>query len=257
MKFKADLISNHEPSEQHFPFSGALMIFHHHHHQKQKRSLFFFLRLSFLLAALCSLLACAPSLYSVNLKYDPPKGAIPAMGTGQKFIITVATFHDARPGSDDLRIGRVITQTGNLSTVIPKNMKPAVAVSTMTKEMLVASGYQVSVARPSWDLQEDAIKKDWGQIVVGGSIEEFEIVCRDNIVVKKYDSRVKLNFVFADAQHKRIIYRTTTASENSLEHVQFSEEMLGKQISEALSDAIAQAFAGNTRQKITEALKQP
>jgi hypothetical protein len=199
---------------------------------------------------------CAPTLYSVDVKYLASATTLPTAASGQKFVVTVAAFNDIRPGGEDLLIGRVTTAMGGLASVIPKNMKPSDAVSTIVKDVLVKSGYQVSVTMPAWNLQESAIQKEWGKILIGGNIDELEIICENDIPIKTYDARVKLTVVVADAQTGKIIYRVSTASKNSLEHIYFSEEMLGQQISSAITEAVEKAFEGNVvKEKIKGALK--
>jgi hypothetical protein len=199
---------------------------------------------------------CAPTLYSVNLKYMTSATVPPAAAGGQKFIMTVAAFNDARPGGEDLLIGRVTTALGGLTSVIPKNMKPSAAVSTIVKDILVKSGYQVSVAMPAWNLHESNIRKEWGKLLIGGNINDLEIICQNDIPIKAYDSRVRVTMVIADIQTGKIIHQVTTASNNSLEHVYFSEEMLGQQISSAITEAVEKAFEGDTlKEKIQNALK--
>jgi hypothetical protein len=215
------------------------------------------IKLAGVILILSGLAACAPSLYSVQLKYEPSTAVAAAADSNQKFIFTVATFNDSRAGGEDLRIGRVTTTTGGLSTVIPQNLKPVAAVSTIVKDILIKSGYQVSLAMPAWNLEEDTIQKEWGKIVVGGAIEDLDITCQNNIPIKTYDSRAKLRLVFADIQSGKVFYRVTTQSTNALEHIYFSEEMLGRQISTTLSEASEKAFEGNNlKEKIREVLKQ-
>lgn len=199
---------------------------------------------------------CAPTIYSVDLKYMASDTALPTASSGQKFIMTVAAFNDARPGGEDLLIGRVTTALGGSTSVIPKYMNPSASVSTIVKNVLVKSGYQVSVAMPAWTLRESAIQKDWGKFVVGGSIDELEVVCQNDIPIKTYDSRVKVTIVIADVQTGKIIHQVSAAGRNSLEHVYFSEEMLGQQISSAITEAVVKAFEGEALKKgILNALK--
>ena len=113
--------------------------------------------ISFLL--LFFVVGCAPTLYSVDVKYLTSATTLPTAASGQKFVVTVATFNDIRPGGKDLLIGRVTTAMGGLTSVIPKNMNPPDAVSTIVKDVLVKSGYQVSVTMPAWNLQASAIHK--------------------------------------------------------------------------------------------------
>jgi hypothetical protein len=199
---------------------------------------------------------CVRALYSVDLKHMTSTTAPPAAAGGQKFIMTVATFNDARPGGKDLLIGRVTTALGGYTPVIPKNMKPSAAVSTIVKDVLVKSGYQVSVTMPAWNLQENDIRQEWGKLLIGGSIDELEVVCQNDIPIKTYDSRVRVTMVIANVQTGKIIHQVSTASNNSLEHVYFSEEMLGQQISSAITEAVVKAFEGNAlKEKIQNALK--
>ena len=109
---------------------------------------------------------------------------------------------------------------------------------------------------PEWNLKEEAIKKEWGQIVVGGNIDALEITCQKDVPVIAYHSRGKLSFVFADVQNGKIFYRVTTESTSTLEHVYFSEAMLAQQINSTLSEAAEKAFEGNIlKEKIREVLK--
>jgi len=202
------------------------------------------------------LFACSSSLYSVNVKYEPSTIVIPVADSGRKMIVTVARFNDVRPGGKDLKIGNVTTALGGLSTVLPKNLKPEEAVSAITKDILVKSKYRVSVALPEWNLQEEDINKEWGQIVIGGNIDALEITCQKDVPVIAYHTRAKLSFVFADVQNGKIFYRVTTESTNTLEHIYFSESMLAQQISSTLSEAAEKAFEGSIlKEKIREVLK--
>jgi hypothetical protein len=92
---------------------------------------------------------------------------------------------------------------------------------------------------------------------VGGNIEALEITCENDIPIKTYQARAKLSFIFADVQNGKVFYRVTTESTNTLEHIYFSEEMLGQQISATLSEAAEKAFEGNRlKEKIREFLIQ-
>lgn len=203
-----------------------------------------------------SITACTPALYSVDLKHTASAVALPAGAGGQKFITTVATFNDARPDGNDLLIGRVITSLGGLTPVIPKNMKPTAAVATIVKDILVKSGYQVSVAMPPWNLQERNIRREWGRLLIGGSIDELEVVCQDDIPIKTYDTRAKVTIIVADVERGKIIHRVSTSSVNSLEHIYFSEKMLGRQISSAIEEAVVKALESPAlKEKIHDVLR--
>ncbi len=196
--------------------------------------------------ALCLLLlaGCSPALYSVDMKYVPSRVMPRAEGTGEIITVTVAAFEDRRKIDDKTVIGWVIKSDGERIPVLPKFVKPTVAVTSPLKDFLARAGYRISPENPVWDLKEGSIRKEWGSILIGGSIDELEVICRDSLTVKKYSAKVKITVVFADAQKGKIFYTVTSGSDVSLEHVLFSEERIEEQINAALSDAIEKIFEG-------------
>ncbi|MFB3926542.1 MAG: hypothetical protein ACE14T_10860 [Syntrophales bacterium] len=204
-------------------------------------------------ASFCLLLlviSCAPSLYSIDLKYEP-SAHTRAESAETKETVSVASFVDARRTADPLMIGKVVILDGREIPVFPKHEKPSDAVASSLREFLFKSGYTVSSGKPSWDLREETIQKKWGKILVGGKIEEFDITCRESVPVKKYTAKVRLTVILADTERGRIFFRTTTESSSSLEHIIFSEEKLEQQMNAALSDAIEKSFDGQEiKQKI-------
>lgn len=203
------------------------------------------------------LVSCAPSLYSVNIKYEPSRTAPKPTVTERKYPITIAVLNDARPSGDDLSVGRVVTSSGNQIPIIPGNLKPAKALTASLRDYMLKAGYTLTDEMPAWNLQENAIKKEWGRILIGGKIDTLEIVCNDKIPIKKYRADVKLSLFFADVQKGKIFYTISATGATSLEHVRFSEEILEQQINGALSSAIEDIFAGNTVQtKIQEILRR-
>jgi len=201
--------------------------------------------------------ACAPSIYSINIRYEPSKAVPEAGDAGKRVPLTVAAFNDVRPGGDDLLVGRVVTSQGKRVPVIPKNMKPSKAVAEILRDHLKRSGYTVTSEIPNWNLQENTIKKEWGKVLIGGNIDKLEIVCDDNIPVKKYRAEVKLSLFFANVQTEKIFYRISATGATSLEHVRFSEEILEQQVNGALSSAIEDVLGGSAiRSKMQEVLKQ-
>lgn len=201
--------------------------------------------------------SCAPSIYSINIRYEPSK-VVPEAGDIEKRVpITVAAFNDVRPGGDDLLVGRVVTSQGKQVPVIPKNMKPSKAVAVILSDHLKRSGYTVTREIPNWNLQENTIKKEWGKVLIGGNIDKLEILCDDKIPVKKYRAEVKLSLFFANVQTGKVFYKASATGAASLEHVRFSEEILEQQVNGALSSAIEDILGGDAvRSKIREALKQ-
>jgi hypothetical protein len=198
---------------------------------------------------------CTPTLYSVDMKYIPTRTFLTAQGGTPPIALTVAAFQDMRKITDNIVIGRVIKSNGEEIRVLPKFIRPSQAVTDPIKEIFRRAGYQVATESPAWDLQEASINKLWGPILVGGRIDELEVVCRESLTVKKYTAQVKLTIYFADTLKGRIFHTLTTDSSASLEHVLFSEERLEQQINIALSGAIEKMFEGrDIRNMINEGL---
>jgi hypothetical protein len=209
------------------------------------------------LSLLVSAGGCAPTLYSVNMRYEPTKVIRPALSDGRKYTLTVAPFIDKRKMEDTLLIGRVIKSNGGTVPILPRYVKPQDAVASALRELLFKSGYIVSPDRPAWDLSEAAIRPEWGTIVIGGTIDDLDATCLDNLTMKRYSAKVRVTLVFADVQKKRIFYRITSESSSSLDHIVFSEDKLESQINGVLSDAMEKAIEGpETGRQIREALRQ-
>ena len=205
-----------------------------------------------LICVLAGLTACSPAVYHVNLKYEPAGQVLKPEKSGPDFPVTVAMFNDIRKMDDRLLLGRVTTLNGDRIPILPRYNKATEAVTTSVREYLFKSGYKVSNEMPVWDLKEETISQDSGRILIGGNIDELEIVCEKSFPVKTYQAKIKLTFVFANIPDKRIFYRSTVENSNSLKDVSFSEELLAKQINAVLSDALGQMFNDPKMKQIIE-----
>ena len=203
------------------------------------------------------LASCAPArIYNVDMRYVPTKTIKAAVTDGRKYSLTVAAFTDRRKIDDTIRIGRVIQSDGTPIPVLPRYVKPTDAVSAALRSLLFQAGYAVSPDRPEWDLAEASILPVWGTLLVGGSIDELDVTCVEQLTMKRYSAKARITLQFADVQKKRIFYRITSESSSSLDHILFSEERLEEQINGVLSDALEKALAGpETGRQIREALK--
>ena len=200
---------------------------------------------------------CTPALYSINMRYETTKAVQPAPTSGQKYGVTVAPFVDRRKMQDTLLIGRVIKSDGETIPILPQYVKPPDAVASALRELLFNSGYLVSPDRPAWDLEETTIRPEWGAILIGGTIDDLDVTCLDNLTMTRYSARARLTLIFADVQKKRIFYRVTSESSSSLDHIFFSEEKLESQINGVLSDALEKAIEGpETNRQIRDALNR-
>jgi hypothetical protein len=196
--------------------------------------------------------ACAPAVYHVNLKYEPPGKFLNMEKSGPDFPITVAKFNDIRKVDDRVVLGRVRTVEGDLIPILPRYNKVTESVTTSVRDYLFKSGYKISNDIPVWDLKEETISKDWERILIGGNIDDLEIVCEKSFPVKTYEAKIKLTFVFANVPDKRIFYRSSVENSNSLRDVSFSEELLEKQINAVLADALESMFNDPKMKKTIE-----
>jgi hypothetical protein len=200
---------------------------------------------------------CAPTLYHINMRYEPTKVIRPAVTDGRKYTLTVASFIDKRKMEDTLLIGRVIKSGGGTIPILPQYVKPPDAIASALRELIFKSGYIVSPDRPAWDLNEETIRPEWGTILIGGTIDDLDVTCLDNLTLTRYSAKVRVTLVFADVQKKRIFYKVTSESSSSLDHIVFSEDKLESQINGVLSDAMEKAIEGpETGRQIRETLKQ-
>ncbi|MDO9515870.1 MAG: hypothetical protein Q7J01_07215 [Syntrophales bacterium] len=206
------------------------------------------------LSVLTLFFSCAPiNLYTVNMGYLPPEMSAPATAKAGNIPITVAAFTDARQVEDTMVIGTVVLSDGKTIPILPKRLRPVDTVTDGVRECLSAEGYSISPENPAWNLQSDSIDKGWGTLLIGGSIDRLEVVCDKGGIKKTYRTDVKLTIVFADVRGARILRTMEAAATSSLVHVSFSEEILGQQISAALSKAIRQVCGdGKTIPQVIE-----
>ena len=207
---------------------------------------------SLLICVLVNLTACSPAVYHVNLKYEAAVQIQKAEITGSDIPITVAMFNDIRKMDDRLLLGMVTTMEGDRIPILPRYNKAPESVTTGVREYLFKSGYNVSKGMPVWDLKEETINKGWGRILIGGNIDELEIICEKSFPTKTYQAKIKLSFVFANVPDERIFYRASVENNNSLKDVSFSEELLEQQINGVLSDALEKMFNDPKMKKTIE-----
>ncbi len=87
-------------------------------------------------------------------------------------------------------------------------------------------------------------------LVIGGSIDELEVICRNEGAGVQYNTRVKLHVVFADVQRKTILHTTTLENTATLKHLMCSGELMQEQINGALSMAIEKIAENGELDKI-------
>jgi hypothetical protein len=206
-----------------------------------------------ILASLLFLVSCSSvKQYSIDMRYTPT--LFPERVADQGVEIKLAGFNDLRKTEDPLVIGRVEKSDGSRIRVFPKFKTVADAVTEGVRIYLAKSGAALPSETEKWDLRENSIKKADRGILIGGSIDELEVVCRDVLPSRKYDAKIKLTFVVADLRQGRIIYITSAESSSSMDYILFSEEKMQEQANSVLAGAIEKIFAtSDIRQKINSA----
>lgn len=203
---------------------------------------------------------CAgPKLYSVYMYYDAQQATIPENLKSNirpdETVISVAELIDSRKIDDTLVIGRVIETDGMQTLVFPKALQSTKTVSNGMKYYLRKAGYKVNESLEQWNLKEESIPRGNARMLVGGTIEELDIICRKSLLTNSYTGNIKLNIIFADMAKGKIFYSTTVESSYAREHILFSENILGEQADIILADAIEKLFEDKVViQKFKEAL---
>lgn len=207
-----------------------------------------------LLIAICLagiLFSCSQvTRYSVNLKYQPPESPpVDSEKIGQ-LVFTVAQFNDLRQVDEKKVIGAVVKSEGNEIPVFPKYRMPSEAVSDAVRNFMGGAGYRVSKEMPPWNLKDDEIRKEWGDVVIGGNIDEFKVTCLKKMPIREYMATVKLTVIFADVAEGKTKLTVTVESSPSLEHIRFSEEKIEEVITDALTAAINKIFENRKIQEM-------
>jgi hypothetical protein len=183
--------------------------------------------------------ACAEfSHYAINIHYIPQKANFQNNSIKRKCAMTIATCNDTRTVDDKTVIGKKVKSKDDKILALATAEDPARDVAEAFKMFLLKAGYDVDKAMPKWDLRDSSIDSAWKMLVIGGNIHELEVICRSEGAGVQYNSRVKLQLVFADVQRKKILHTTTLESSSTLKHLLCSEEMMQEQINSALSMAI-------------------
>jgi hypothetical protein len=199
----------------------------------------------FVLAGLIISGCASPKLYSVNMKYDAAQAAPPeylkAESAGDA-IIAVAEFTDKRGIADKKVIGRVVEKDGTNIMVFPKYVVATKAAADGVKDYLNKAGYQVADKIVSWDLTEEGMPPTAAKILIGGSIDEMEIICRRAFPTNSYSAKIRLNIIFADISEGHVVYTRRVEATSAHEHVSFSEERMGDYMSTLLGESIHNVF---------------
>jgi hypothetical protein len=185
------------------------------------------------------LFACAPvTQYSIHLRYTPEGAGPPKEARLEGQVVTVTTFQDDREVADQQVLG---TWVNNENEVIPFISSPGLPTKGVTKAFvtyLAHRGYRVRTESRSWDLKPESIQPEWGDVAVGGSIEELSVEARAEGVIIRYDCKLKLKIAVADVQEGENEYEDTLESSASYERGVFSAAAAENKINAMLSEAV-------------------
>jgi hypothetical protein len=214
------------------------------------------------LIMLCCMLALAPALmscamsgyYRLNVQYVPQKAPLTPDSSLQQYRIAAAQFNDERSVLDKSVIGKRVQADSSELKAVSQTAPPTELVGIAIKAAFQKNDYTVYGRTPDWDGTERTIQKEWGDLVVGGFIEQLDVVCYTGFLSAEYAAKVKLRVVFADVQHKRILSTTTLDSASSYKHFYFSQSRMEQEINNALSEAIEKMFENNKVDEIIDGM---
>jgi hypothetical protein len=183
-----------------------------------------------------SLVSCASTLnYPIMLSYQPLKqyektGGVP---------VTVALLSDQRKVADKRIIGKKENRTPFLSLL----GEPAEALSKGFTSYLENRGYKVSSTNQVWDGSLQSLNPDWGNIVVGGTLDDIALNVTGNLVKTEYRYSLKFTLCFADAKTRELLHKEQFEVSSSYVTFPFSREKAEELMNTALSDAVERGLA--------------
>jgi hypothetical protein len=189
------------------------------------------------------LVSCTPvTRYSVTMTSDPVRNVIPAGEEIKGIPLTIALFNDARTIADKTTVGQVMKSGNDPIPVVSANIKPASVVTAGVKSYMVRAGYTISSISPTWDLKPASISSDWGQFLLGGSMDQMEIICEKSAMKANYRTRVVLSIYLADVKKASIIHTYTVKGDSSREDVNLTDEDIRKHLTVEINNAVTDAI---------------
>lgn len=199
-----------------------------------------------LFTASFSMVACSSvSSYNVNLKYEPTKTNPKPDVSLNKVVFTIGEFNDLRKIDNKYIVGKVIDSGSKEIPVLTIQKQPSLAVANAIKDAFFRSGLTVAGDVPKWDLQGKNIKKEWGRIIIGGNIQQLEVVIKEGLTTKAYDARVNLRVMVGDVKKSQIFYIPTYESTNTLTDITVSDEKAQKIVNGVISTVIDRLMSDN------------
>ncbi len=184
---------------------------------------------------LLALASCASvSLYPIELSYQPMAGR----ATAEKGTVTVVLFNDKRDVADK----RVIGMKDGETRFVSVNNDPAAEVSDAFKADIQSRGYTAVRVNEAWDGTAQSLRPEWGDLVVGGDIEDLNLTVTSAFPKTEYRCLVKLRVIMADPRTKTILQKEKAESSSSYVTVYFSRDKAEELINSTLADAMEKAL---------------
>jgi hypothetical protein len=191
------------------------------------------------LAVVVLLFACTPvTQYPIHLRYAPEEEGPQPSAEFKEHVVTVTTLRDNRSVSDREILGQWVDNEDKVIPFVSSHGSPATSVTRAFEAFLSQRGYTVRGEPRSWDLDPQSISPEWGDWVIGGTIEELSVEARTEGVKVIYDYKLKLTVVVADVTEGKNKYEDTLASSASHERAAFSPTAAERKINKMLTEAV-------------------
>ena len=190
------------------------------------------------------LFACAQwSSYPIHLRYTPERDYPRASKELKRNVVTVTPFADNRGMTDQMIIGKRVDYQGRETPFVSSRENPSTKVTEAFKAYLFKKGYTISGETPGWDLDVQTVNTQWGDWVIGGSIEELSIAVQ-SYVRTLYDCKLKLRVVVVDVKEKKYRYNKTIYLSSSYTTATFRLTTAERMINSTLTEAIEKVLVG-------------
>lgn len=157
-------------------------------------------------------------------------------------VVTVAKFADNRGVTDPRIIGTRVDSEGKEIPFVSSKGRLAANVTKAFKAYFFNRGYTVRGESPDWDLNPQNSSPKWGDLVVGGSIEELSVEVK-TYVRTHYECKIKLRVVIADVKEKRNLYTEKIELSSSYKGAVFRLKTAERMINDILAEAIERTLA--------------
>lgn len=185
---------------------------------------------------LLALAACGgPRTYLLDLQYR--SGAAPERQAGPLPSVAVNFFADVRESPDRVKIGTLTNPQGGTDTFIPARLGVDEVVTQAVADSLARRGHAVKQIQ-GWDLTPASAQPAWGDVLVGGQIQEFWITGERALLNTKTAAQVRLKAIAVASRTREVLWEGTLSAAAETTEVLFSEKQVAATASKALSRAL-------------------